>query len=433
MNIWSKAMSIKKISTIENEYTYEIKIKFTASMLDSESGIQDCLNELGTLATTDLLETFDSDGSQIIIGSTKLMSKGKVEKEYQTPYGVSTVARHVYQTNQGGKTFCPLDQNARIVVTSTPRFAKQISHKFAENASPQVREDLSENHNRHVARSYLQNVADAVGSIVEAKEEDWSYMPPELSSPIHHVGIGLDGTCMLLCNDGYRETMVGTIALYDRDGARLHTTYIAASPEYGKATFKEKLDRLNTDSKRRYPSAKFIGIADGAKENWTFLDKYTDSNTLDFWHATEYLTKASQVVFPRKKKDRKAWFEEKCHELKHKQGAVSRIIKEVETFIKDNKINKSQAEKAKTFLTYFKNNKPRMNYGHKLKNNEPIGSGVTEAACKLIVKQRLCKSGAKWKDKGARTVLNLRALRYSTSYWQQFWNKVGQYGFSMAA
>ena len=29
---------------------------------------------------------------------------------------------HVYQRSHGGKTFCPLERDGRIVVTSTPRF-----------------------------------------------------------------------------------------------------------------------------------------------------------------------------------------------------------------------------------------------------------------------------------------------------------------------
>jgi hypothetical protein len=35
----------------------------------------------------------------------------------------------VYQSSQGGKTYCLLDQDARIVVSSTPRFAKMVTHK----------------------------------------------------------------------------------------------------------------------------------------------------------------------------------------------------------------------------------------------------------------------------------------------------------------
>jgi hypothetical protein len=57
-----------------------------------------------------------------------------------------------------------------------------------------------------------------------------------------------------------------------------------------------------------------------------------------------------------------------------------------------------------------------------------IGSGVTEAACKTLVKQRLCGSGMRWKDQGAKVILSLRALVQSKGRWQQFWDKIDQYG-----
>jgi hypothetical protein len=58
----------------------------------------------------------------------------------------------------------------------------------------------------------------------------------------------------------------------------------------------------------------------------------------------------------------------------------------------------------------------------------PIGSGVTEAACKTLVKQRLCASGMRWKNKGAKLVLSLRALTYTVGRWTQFWQKIDQFG-----
>ena len=68
-----------------------------------------------------------------------------------------------------------------------------------------------------------------------------------------------------------------------------------------------------------------------------------------------------------------------------------------------------------------------------MRKHHSIGSGVTEAACKVIVKQRLCESGMKWKNKGASIVLSLRTLVYSETHWNQFWGKISQYGFPMAA
>ncbi len=58
--------------------------------------------------------------------------------------------------------------------------------------------------------------------------------------------------------------------------------------------------------------------------------------------------------------------------------------------------------------------------------------GVTEAACKTVIKQRLCGSGMRWKEKGAAAILSLRALVLTSTRWNQFWNKLNQYGFSIA-
>ncbi len=46
---------------------------------------------------------------------------------------------------------------------------------------------------------------------------------PALDVEITSVAIGLDLTCMLLCVEGWREAMVGTIALYDSQAGRQHT------------------------------------------------------------------------------------------------------------------------------------------------------------------------------------------------------------------
>ena len=71
-----------------------------------------------------------------------------------------------------------------------------------------------------------------------------------------------------------------------------------------------------------------------------------------------------------------------------------------------------------------------MNYNEYTSSNFPIGSGVTEAACKTLIKQRLCKSGMKWKTQGAKIVISLRALIQTTNRWSQFWEKIDQCGLS---
>ncbi len=423
-------MAATVIAREENSITIQIQVRLSRSMLDTEEAIQTALNEAGVLATTAALEQFDTDGSPLEIGSTRWTSKGQEPKIYQTPYGEATVARHVYQTSEGGVTFCPLERDARIIITSTPRFAMQVSSKYADRAGGRVVDDLAQNHGRHVTLCLVQDLADAVGSVVQAKEEDWHYAVPKLQTPVASIGVGLDGTCAFLVNDGQRQAMVGTVTLYDREGNRQHTIYVAATPEYGKATFYQRLGREIEQAQRLYPRAKLTGVADGSADNWTFLGQYTDDECVDFHHATGYLALASPAV-SRPFSGRQAWLDKRCHELKHEVGAAKRILAELKA-LPTVGLNETHQEGLHKAITYFENHHEQMKYAERVAANLPIGSGVTEAACKTLVKMRLCKTGAKWKEQGAAVVLSLRALVYTNERWEQFWAKVDRYGFPVA-
>ncbi len=425
-------MPARLLTSTSEKVVLQLEVPLSGSMLEQEEQIQIALNEAGTLFTGEVLKRFDSDGSPLIMGQTKWTSKGQEPKHYQSPYGEVKVARHVYQTSRGGATFCPLDQNARIVVSSTPRFAKQVTSKYAQMGAPQVVNDLGENHVRKVTQSFVQNVCEAVGSVAQAKEEDWHYVTPELDEAVASVAIGMDGTCMLMCQDGYREAMVGNLSLYDAKGRRLHTIYVGATPEYGKATFKGRMEKEIKQIKQHYPDAHVIGVADGAAENWTFLADHTEAQVLDFYHASEYVAKVAHAIFA-KKAEREPWLTDRLHRLKHKQGMASRLIKEMEEFQQNPRLSKHAREELGASLTYFRNHKHQMNYARYRAKGWPIGSGVTEAACKTLVKQRLCASGMRWKEKGAAVVLSLRSLIRSSGRWQQFWGKINQYGFPIVA
>jgi hypothetical protein len=422
------------VARSESTFTVQIEVSYGSSMLEAEEALQQQLNDAGTLATAEVLQRFDADGSPIRVGDTKLTSKGKLLKEYQTPYGVAPVERHVYQSSRGGKTYCPLDRNARIIGSSTPKFAKMVSFKYAEFGSPRVIKDLEENHGRSVARCFVQDVADAVAAVALAREEDWGYVLPKPQEPTATITIGMDGTCLLMCEGGWRETMVGTIGLYDKAGERQHTIYMAATPEYGKAKFLDRMEREIARVKAAYPRARYVGLADGAKGNWNFLGGHTEVQVIDFWHAAEYLSDAADVLFVRRPEAKAAWLEGSCHRLKHEPGAAHQLIKDLRRMAAEKGVSLDQEDVAAA-ITYFTNQSKagRMDYPPLVSANVPIGSGVTEAACKVLVKQRLCGSGMKWREPGAEAVLSLRCLTYTTERWSQFWGKIDQYGFPVAA
>jgi len=93
--------------------------------------------------------------------------------------------------------------------------------------------------------------------------------------------------------------MAGTISLYDGEGERQHTIYLGATPEYGKQRFLERLEREIQQTKARYPSATYVGIADGAESNWKFLNQHTEEQILDFYHASGYLGIVAEILYPK--------------------------------------------------------------------------------------------------------------------------------------
>jgi hypothetical protein len=429
-------MSATIISRTEKSFKLEIEIPYSSSMLDGEEGIQKSLNEAGVAATGEILQQFDTDGSNIEIGGVKLYPHGeREEKEFQTPYGAVVVERYVYQSSKGGKRFVPLDNDARIVGTSTPKFAKMVSSKYACDGAPGVQRDLEENHSRLVALSFIKNVSDLVGAIALAKEESWAYQLPELPRAVRSISIGLDGTCLNMMEDGWREAMCGTIAFFDKNGDRLHTIYSAAAPEYGKKTFLERFGREADKVIELFPKTPVVGLADGAATNWGFLSDRADVLTVDFWHLSEYLAKAAKAMFPGKKKaqERGEWLEEACHKAKHNYGGISRILKELEEFRDSRKMSSANRDALKTVITYLTNHKSKMQYHKNVAENMPIGSGVTESACKAIVKNRMCKGAARWKNDGASVVLAIRSMHMTETRWSQFWAKYSQYGWTKAS
>ena len=393
----------------------------SGNMLSLEDRLQQALNEAGQLGTQELLRLFEPPNKEpIVVNHQKWSYKGKVLKHYETLYGRVPLERSVYQGVRGGVTLAPLDYRTGIVGSATPKFAKTLAWKYSQMPAPAVKEDFETNHQRPLSNSYIKHLSDRVGALIEDQKETCYELPP-LPEPVASIAIGLDGTCMLLCEEGWREAMCGTLSLYSASGDRLHTIYTASSPEYGKQSFMNKLNEEIADLKRLYPQATYIGVADGAKENWLYLKQHTSAQILDFYHASEYLAGVAEALFPESKSKRKLWLEDRLHSLKNKRGAAKKILEEIESAELPKKTT-TLIEKRYKAVTYFTNNHHLMNYQQALKHNWPIGSGVTEAACKTLVKQRLCGSGMRWKSAGAEVLLETRSLIQSKGRWEQLWS-----------
>lgn len=423
-------MSAKISSNCDNMLTLELQIPLQGSMLEMENVIQDELNKAGCLATTEALKKFDTNGSPITVSKTKLTArKQKASQYYECPYGTIHVERYLYQSNEGGYTYCPMEDGARIFTTSTPRYAQIVSGLYADLDGGKTKRTLFATLRRETAKANIQNLAEAVASVAQIKEEKWEYDLPELDAEVASVAVGLDGAYMLMRNDGWREAMCGTISLYDKKGNRLHTSYFAAPPERGKQEFHKKLDREIERTKNKFPKARYVGLGDGAKDNWTFLKRHTSELLLDFWHVSEYVHKAADAYWGAAKKwkeSKEDWLEYWLHLLKHEKDGAKTLLEELK--LRKEELKGVKAHAVQKTIGYIENHLELMDYCTFVRRHLPIGSGVIEASCKTVVKSRMCVSGAGWSASGSAVVLSLRTLHLSEPTWNSFWSRVMRYG-----
>ncbi len=423
-------MSIEILDSTGSEITVQLTVDTSGSLLEAEERIQEAINEAGCAVTQHAIAGFDTDGSPIKTGDINWTRRCRSPKTYQSPYGEVSVERNVYQNNRGGKIYVPLERAARIINRATPRFAKVVSDKYARFHANEVCSDLLVNHGRRISKAAVQNLAECVGAIAAAKEESWEYCTPKLEQEVATVVCGLDGAMLQTVDDGWRESMAGTLSLYDADGERQHTTYIGAAPEYGKQAFFERFERELRHIETQYPDALFLGIADGAANNWTFLKQHTGEQILDFYHVSEYLSNASHAAFEHKSDNakRQLWLKERCHALKHEPGNVEVLLKELKGLRRRRNLLDATRSDLDDAIRYISNHRTMMDYASNIANNLPIGSGVTEAACKTLIKQRFCRSGMRWKDAGIKTVMSLRSLVITKGRWEKFWEKIDKCG-----
>lgn len=345
-----------------------------------------------------------------------------------SPYGVVDYSRHVYQSCLGGTTYVPADQRARLITKTTPRLAKIIGYHYGQSSSRTVIESMKLSHDLALNVSYIQDVSNSLAVVCQDKQDKWSYsIDDSIIKQTTHIAFSRDGTTTRIKSEGYRETMCGSLSCYNSKGERIYGVYVGNGPEYKKQGFNTQLSYEISQMKAIFPKAKYIGLADGAVDGWTYLQAQTDIQILDFFHAAGYLSDFSKAYFDQKLQAA-AWFEKQKKILKDNKNGAKKNIKKMKTMLQQMPQGIPKIECQKT-ITYFENNLHRMHYESYLKKGYPIGSGVIEAACKTLIKQRLSNSGMVWTINGVNKVLAIRQIILSEDRWKQFWQKIQRYGF----
>jgi hypothetical protein len=229
----------------------------------------------------------------------------------------------------------------------------------------------------------------------------------------------------------YKNAMVGSVSLYGEvpegktSPERLASRYASRMPEDRAPTLKAKFEReLHETESCLDDDVVRIVLCDGARGLWSYLDEnpqYDEYEKLvDYHHTTEHLSKAAEAIFGKGSPKAQDWYDQYCSKLQGEDGAAGRVLRSLDYYGRTARLSKSRRAALDRERTFFARNGPRMDYARFRRNGWPIGSGPVEAACKSLVKTRLCRSGMRWSRSGGQHILSLRTY-VKSDRWNPLW------------
>ena len=410
-------------------------------------------------------------GDEVLVDGQRYRRHASGTVRYHTLCGAVRIRRHTYRLVgvHNGPTVVPLELQTGLVENATPALARSVLQAFAAMPLRHYEDEMRTAHRSLPSRSTLERISKRMGSalheqlpIIEPVVRSNEKLPREAAS----ISVGLDRTTIPMAEQlqrlperwhrkrhrrppppvtvAYRMAYVATVAVNDALGDTITSKRIAATADEGPVEMMERLgDELQHLLQQR--ELPIVVVQDGAPELWNLVEEWfanfripIEMNLVDRYHVEERLAQLAEV-FERKPHDRAVLLNRWRSWLDRSDNAIRRICRDVEqrTYapaVRSERIPcppgyidpfgpnlewepsptlRISEEKAKIVndhLRYCTNIGDRTRYATARRRGFPIGSGVTEGACKSVITTRMKRSGQRWFEYGASACLQLRTL-----------------------
>jgi len=380
-------------------------------------------------------------------GSRFRRLRERTPQPVSTLFGPITLRRSGYRAGpaDGEPVLFPLGRALGLVHGATPALLERVARYQAEGGATQQRtlQRLRHEHGAAWGVKRLRQVTAFVAAALEGHraeaqaEQVRRWLAQAQASRGRHrpvLGVGRDGVTLGLAVRGgsiYEVATAGTLTVYDRRGRRLGTVYLAYAPEAGQAAMSARLTGLLEEVLRRWegPLPRLCYVTDagdnetayyrkvlrrlrhprtGARLEWTWV--------VDYYHAAERLGALAEALFG---PGRRAWsWVRKMRKLLLRPGGVGRVLHSAAALRARLRPAGKRGAEFRRAYQYLQARRRHLRYADYRRVGLPIGSGVTEAACKTVYAQRLKLSGMRWRKAGAQTILTLRVILLS-GVWEE--------------
>jgi len=368
----------------------------------------------------------------------------RTKAEVATSFGPITLWSWLYLCTEDGEPgLHPLHVGLGIGAgAATPLLAERVARASVEHTQAEVRAWLRREHGlswsndrlRVAVRDFRRGLAPFVPALQQERVVRW-LAQAEASRGRHRpvLAVGRDGIMVPMRGGGYQEGSTATVSVYDRRRRRLGTIYLGQMPQTKQVTLSQVLTALVQGVLRAssgpLPRLAYItdkGSApeefyrrvlrpmkhprDGQPLSWEWV--------LDFYHVCGYVGHMAEALFGAETPAAAQWFAKMRRWLRERRQGAAQVARSAMQLLDRRKMTKAQRAAFWKAYRYLRRHRRWMDYEGYRRRGLPIGSGVTEAACKTVFTQRFKRSGMRWGHESGQVILDLRVV-YLSGLWEE--------------
>jgi hypothetical protein len=355
-----------------------------------------------------------------------------------TLFGTLQLRRYLYEDLEAGNPcLFPLEKQLGIVAgAATPALAERAAWWFAQYPQGGTLAVLARDHDIRWSKDTLRQVTAAVAGGLEQQrltvqvDQVLAWLAKAQSSRGRYrpsLVAGRDGIHLpMRGREPYKEGATATLSVYNRRGKRVGTVYLGRMPQPGQTTLSEQLTTLLEEVLRRWlgPLPRLAYVTDMGSHPTSYFRKVLSRQRHprtgerlqwqrigDYYHAAGYLGKMAEALFGETRQHHK-WLRRMRRRLKEKDG-VKRVLQSATYHAQERGLSGQRQQLYQEGYRYLRRYRKCLRYWQYRAVGLPLGSGVTEAACKTVFTQRLKQSGMRWEVSGGQVVVTLRVVLLS--------------------
>jgi len=332
----------------------------------------------------------------------------------------------------------PLELQLGIVASvATPALADRVARLAVDLTQRQLLDVLRQQHQVCWGAETLRKVVAAMAKGLSPFRHQaqltqvlgWLQQASEQLGPRKILlAVGRDGIMLpILGFTKYKEGATATVSVYSRWGKRLGTVYLGQMPEELQTSLSDELTQLLEDVLRQWngPPLRLAYITDAGFHPTEYFQnvlcrmpdpwrpgKYLEWEwVVDYYHACQYISELAQAIFG-PGREAHAWAAKMRRTLKEKHAGVFRVLRSAGQLRAIRGLVGEESDYQSAY-DYLRRHSAWMNYAERRRLRVPIGSGVTEAACKIVFTQRFKCAGMKWNLERDQPILVLRVIALS--------------------